>query len=314
MSRGTQDRRRAFTLIELLVSIAIIGLLMAMVLPAIQRARESANRARCANNLSQIALGFLMYHEETGKLPQGGLLVPGQGWTSPWSGSPYGWAVQILPHVDQSPLAAYISSGGNLSSNQAIVSLYYCPSRRSPSLYGNLPQTDYAGNGGTIDQSYLTGNNCPLDAPTDLNGTPILNGLLKPTQCGNISYRPLAIRQKDIPDGASNTLLVGEKWVIGNLMEIGGQYWDSGYHAGFHPSVIRLGGQPQASRVPLPDYPKMTPPQTPVENFGSPHAGGFNAAMLDRSVRRIRYNNTNIMELLCDRQDGLLIDWTQVEP
>jgi prepilin-type N-terminal cleavage/methylation domain-containing protein len=99
--------RRGFTLIELLVVIAIIGLLMALLLPAIQRVREAANRMRCGSNLSQIALAFHNFHNDYNHFPTGGgpcwssrtILngQPGQGPIQHW-----GWGYQILPYMEQS--------------------------------------------------------------------------------------------------------------------------------------------------------------------------------------------------------------------
>jgi prepilin-type N-terminal cleavage/methylation domain-containing protein len=335
MSRGTRDRRRAFTLIELLVVIAIIGLLMAMLLPAIQRARESANRMRCSSNLSQIALAFHTYYGDTNKLPSGGTLTPAT-WNGAPSGAFDGWAVQILPYIDQEVL--YNNMGGFIGNpNKYIVPLYYCPSRRVPAIYGTYPQTDYAGNGGTTGTNDLL--SCPLEqGPVFYNPQPRpgFNGLLKPSNCfGGPHYRPLTF--KDVTDGASNTLLLAEKWVDRRLMEAGGQNWDLGYQWGFHPTVIRLGylANNGLKRVTQQDGSTgSSPPPNLFEGFGGPHIGSLNAVMLDRSVRRLRFGLENIivdpsapndppyyqtapfdlLSALCDRQDGKPIDWTQVEP
>src|SRR5438128_2493741 len=103
-------RRRGFTLIELLVVIAIVGVLLALLLPAMQRVRESANRLRCVNNLKQIGLAVHCYHDLNGALP------PTRNWDAGLS-----WAVLILPYLEQEPFyqrwdlsASYLSQPGDL--------------------------------------------------------------------------------------------------------------------------------------------------------------------------------------------------------
>jgi prepilin-type N-terminal cleavage/methylation domain-containing protein/prepilin-type processing-associated H-X9-DG protein len=120
--------QRAFTLIELLVVIAIIGVLIALILPAVQRVRESANRTRCANNLKQIGLAIHVYHDQYNALPptrirDGGLT----------------WAVLILPLIEEqnfynqwNPLLSYAAQPSGDDVRQRAVNLFFCPSRRDP--------------------------------------------------------------------------------------------------------------------------------------------------------------------------------------
>src|SRR4051794_23483525 len=98
-----RHRRRGFTLIELLVVIAIIGVLVALILPAVQSAREAARRMQCSNNLKQIGLALHNYHGNHNVLPPGYVYQKGY----PVGG--FGWATMILPHLEQAPLFASLN-------------------------------------------------------------------------------------------------------------------------------------------------------------------------------------------------------------
>src|SRR5262249_16260521 len=111
----SKTKRRGFTLIELLVVIAIIGVLIALLLPAVQAAREAARRAQCTNNLKQMALAAHNYDSANGSLPpgsSGGGMVANQSFTGVWrdpqrSCCPwghFGWAAQVLPFMEQTNL------------------------------------------------------------------------------------------------------------------------------------------------------------------------------------------------------------------
>ena len=138
--------RNAFTLVELLVVIAIIGILVALLLPAIQSAREAARRNQCQNNLKQVGLAFLNYESAITELPSG-------GWGYYWTGDPDmgtgerqpgGWAFSILPYVEQSNVFVVGEGLTGAAKRTALakqvsqpISIFYCPSRRAATLsYG----------------------------------------------------------------------------------------------------------------------------------------------------------------------------------
>jgi prepilin-type N-terminal cleavage/methylation domain-containing protein len=302
MQRRVLVSRKAFTLIELLVVIAIIGLLMALLLPAIQRAREAANRMRCSSNLTQIALAFHNFHNDHNYFPTAGAISGSStsAWTltepsrsnsqiEPGRRQRLGWGFQILPYIE---LGTTYNNWPTSPGTAIPVPLYYCPSRRQPELYGGKAQTDYAGNGG----------NNASPGTNERN----MDGMLKPSFSGTIYFRPINM-MSDVPDGLSNTLLLGEKWVIRNQMESGAD-WDQGYWPGYNYSTIRWGTQ-----VPTPDT-LTGGSANSTRAFGSSHVGSINAVMGDRSVRRIRFSAaSSAFANLCNRRDGEVINWVDLE-
>ena len=207
MSHSRQ--RRGFTLVELLVVIAIIGVLIALLLPAVQQAREAARRMQCSNQLKQIGLAMHNYHDTHQKFPAGAMHI----------GNGLPWLVKILPFVEQGSLYDQFNMNlHNWSSNtpagQNSVAMYFCPSgtdrtaNYAPSGTTNIETTHYYGVAGPKGTNPVTStayryDENPTDKP-DFYGGYALQGVLGLYEkMGHIAFR-------DITDGTSNTLVVGE--------------------------------------------------------------------------------------------------------
>ena len=331
--RSAVVRRGGFTLIELLVVIAIIGLLMALLLPAIQRVREAANRMRCGNNLSQIAMAFHNLHNDYNVFPTGGAALnrtivnnqPGGPIDQNW-----GWAYQILPYMEQQQLHA-VTGSFTANTNNTItttpIPAYFCPSRRRPQLTdAGRAGIDYVGNGGVAAQfNYSLGSttatyNSPPWGDYTASGMVIRSG---PSH--QHAQRRAVSLDGGVPDGTSNTILIAEKsFNITHVNRSAAWYDNESYVSGWHTNTGT--GNPgandtigTASLQPAQDT-RSNPTVVnyssggQVIRFGSMHPGSFNAVMADRALRRIRYSVPLVqLQLACVRDDGGQINWQQVE-
>ncbi|MEA1952091.1 MAG: DUF1559 domain-containing protein [Planctomycetota bacterium] len=314
-------RRTAFTLVELLVVIAIIGILIALLLPAVQAAREAARRLQCVNNLKQMGLAIINHNSALNEYPTGG--------TEPWHdqgsadslhGKGYGWMVQILPYAENAALQE-ISKGYGMGNRQldlevrkTPVPMYFCPSRRQgvvrviPASAENCSQgcalNDYAGAtpANTLDPANLSRD------PWYWQGT--AHGTVKPgkTYLGVITRTVAspACKDSDITDGHSHTMVVSEKRVHTNRYQIGDWHDDIGWTDGWDPDIMRYTGYPPAPDV---NQGGTNDPGSSFlgYQFGAAHTSAMNALFADGHVSQISYDiDLVIFNALGNRQDGLV--------
>jgi prepilin-type N-terminal cleavage/methylation domain-containing protein len=301
--------RRGFTLIELLVVIAIIAVLIGLLLPAVQKVREAANRAKCQNNLKQIALAFHGHHDSLGYFPDGGEhWDPNAFPRSMAGGSPrtapnqnWGWGYQLLPYIEQANVWTLTD---NKKVRGALISIYFCPTRRMPmTIMADVPcgMLDYVGNAGT---------STDLTSKTGEPGAALGNGnngvvVRRPGGGGN---RTNSVKVASISDGTSNTLLMGEKRLRPELVGQLQLHDDQGYTAGWDRDEVCWATVPPAQDRHGEDG---------YYQFGSAHPAAFNAVFCDGSVHIISYtiqsNNTppdplGVWQRLSIRNDGQPVD------
>lgn len=282
--------RAGFTLIELLVVIAIVAALLGLLLPAVQKAREAAARAKCQNNLKQFGLAFHNHHDQFNYFPTGGWDwdgVPTYANGQPLVGSqqPAGWGFQILPFIE----ATNTWRGGQATNDfdrTAIAigtpnPLFFCPSRRGEqTILFQFP-------GYMNDQAVVTAL-CDY-AASNSDGTGVVRQ----------SYPK---RFADMTDGSSNTFMIGDKRL--NLKYLGRAQKDDdiGYTAGWDNDTIR-----STSIPPAPDY--TAPSGDGGGRFGSSHTGVINVAFADGSVHTLPYSIApTIFNYLGNISDGQVIN------
>jgi prepilin-type N-terminal cleavage/methylation domain-containing protein/prepilin-type processing-associated H-X9-DG protein len=323
---------RGFTLVELLVVITIIGILIALLLPAVQAAREASRKLQCNNQLKQMALGAMLHEEINGFLPSG-------GWSYIWFGDPDrgfnrrqpgGWLYNILPYIEQGPLhdlgmgmstAAKRPSLSRIA--QTPLPIYICPSRRQAINYPNswnqvninaissAARTDYAANAGTSLAGFIyfdPGGNDPkiVDAP-GYNSWPNVSGY------NGVVYNVSCLKMTQIEDGTSNTYLFGEKYLNADHHLDSTEPTDNNpVYAGFDWDWQRCSlwdANLQVWSGPLQD----TPGYPDYFNFGSAHATSLNMAFCDGSVQSVSYSvDHETHRCLCDRRDGKNVDLSKL--
>jgi prepilin-type N-terminal cleavage/methylation domain-containing protein/prepilin-type processing-associated H-X9-DG protein len=347
-------RRSSFTLIELLVVIAIIAVLIGLLLPAVQRVREAANRMKCANNLKQIGIALHSYHDQLGSFPPGLDNLPYYTNSGPKRTQKYwmlSWFTRILPWIEQGNVWNQMNQAEDDTSvplpnrykpwDSRFVGLgteqpiYGCPADNRTLVairlieHGTLTTiafTAYQGVNGICHRGGHTysGNtggfatkNDEIDPATGhLTG---MNGILIPVQ-NTKGICPPGVRLADITDGASNTLMVGERPPSKDLVW---GWWFTGFgNSGDGDGDVILGISERHDSNSHDDASQMDPngkpcspgsldPNSPlayqfspgsltnqcdVFHYWSLHAGGANFCMGDGSVRFLTYGISPIVQ------------------
>jgi prepilin-type N-terminal cleavage/methylation domain-containing protein/prepilin-type processing-associated H-X9-DG protein len=288
------NRRTGFTLVELLTVLAIIGLLLALILPAVQQVRAAGLRTACLNQLKQIGLAHHGYHNQHGQLP------PGLESDRPENKLPYlNWHVRLLPHLEQTALwdqalANYAADRNFLTAPhrptaQLSMPLFVCPADGRTNSEGVrlAALTSYLGNCG---QSW---RNC--------------DGLL---------YLDSRCRWDEVRDGLANTLLVGERPPSADRVF---GWWYAGWgqaQDGSADSVLGVRefniGDPYGSNCPPGPYAFRAgrlADQCSAFHFWSLHNGGAHFALADGSVRWLTYAADAILPQLASRAGGETVEW-----
>jgi prepilin-type N-terminal cleavage/methylation domain-containing protein/prepilin-type processing-associated H-X9-DG protein len=295
-----------FTLVELLVVVAIVAVLIGLLLPALQKVREAANRISCMNNLKQIGLAALNHESTYGR-------VPGGGWTGRWLGEPDrgtdrnqpgAWVYQLLRFLEQDNLAAW-GAGSPRAQQLAIncqrasrpVPLLICPSRRGIGPFPNALSNRYYNCAGLPD---LLAHSDYAACATDQNfydepfgsGPPDLKTGDDPVFWRSPEYRTTGftgviflrseVRIRDISNGTSNTYMIGEKHVDPFKYYAGNDEGDSkAMLIGMNGCIFRTTASP-----PIRD----TPHFSDHLHFGSAHPGGCNMLYCDGRVEMVAYS------------------------
>jgi prepilin-type N-terminal cleavage/methylation domain-containing protein len=327
---GLTQTRRGFTLVELLVVITIIGILVSLLMPAVQSAREAARMAQCQGNLKQLGAAMLEFEAANKRFPSGGwgwLWVgdPDRGLS--WRSQPGGWAYQTLPYLDQ---ASLFRTGAGLAASdkaaamakviQTPLAIHNCPTRRKlglwpftgigGQLHGTNPatttaHTDYGASCGDSSQAF------DLRDPTDLASGDSLtaNNAWKPPNTvfdtvnyfTGICYLRSHVTVADITDGASNTYLIGEKYLN-----------PDSYFNGADPAddqTLYEGFDNDNHRSCLVPPQQDTPGSQVSEFFGSAHPAGCEFVFCDGSVHLIAFSiSEETHRRLGNRRDGQPVD------
>lgn len=311
------SRRNAFTLVELLVVIAIIGILVALLLPAVQAARESSRRTSCFNNLKQVGIGLQHYHDALKQFPSAYLVSPitnvPMGPPDPSTGDAgpgWGFLALLLPYSEQQPLYQALNfnlpcwSPTNAGPVQTIVPQYTCPSATDMGRYvynvvdasGNTLATfaraNYVAVAGRFSpwQQYFAPDS---DLSTVNVGGFTVDGML---------YRNSRTRLADVRDGTSHTLIVSEKTPYHS-----DSTWVGVVPGGVTNPTVQfaiVGPDPSSSQVnvhtgPTPGEtpPVIKPPSQPFANTDevwSNHPNGANCLFVDGSVSFVSDNVDNL--------------------
>lgn len=303
--------RRGFTLVELLVVIAIIGILVALLLPAIQMAREAARRSSCSNNMKQIGLGLHMYHDTFGRLPAGWQgRDPDGNPNEDWLGQPgWGWAAAILPYVEQDSVYESsiqfelpITEHENEAARATVVKLYRCPSDIGDDTF--LLHADDHGHSHSSSPAAQDAHAHELDEYVLATANYVgVFGMHDPHDVyeGNQRADGTFVHNtqfsfRDFLDGTSETLIVGERDSRRSYST-----WVGAVHGGEHGPARVVG---VSKYPPNSDYVA----EAAVHNFSSLHPAGTQFVAADGSVKLITESiDTRLYHALCTRAGGEVV-------
>jgi prepilin-type processing-associated H-X9-DG protein len=270
--------------VELLVVIAIIGVLIALLLPAVQAAREAARRTQCKNNLTQLGLAIHNFEFHFEALPSGSINPEGPIRNVP-EGIQISWIVQILPYIEQNALSRLcdVKAGAYANANAqiraAIIPTLECPSDPRPNVNEQA----------TVARSCYVGCHHDAEAPIDKDN----HGLL---------FLNSKVRYEDIYDGSSATILLGEAFT-----EPDGLGWISGSRATLRNTSIVEPRRPDLAVPNRPPAEVNLAERDPlfVGGFGSNHPGGMNVQFADGSTRFVSNNiDRDVLRQIGNRADG----------
>jgi prepilin-type N-terminal cleavage/methylation domain-containing protein len=328
--------RAGFTLVELLVVIAIIGILVALLLPAVQAAREAARRMQCSNHLKQIGIALHNYNDTCKALP---FATAPSNINDGDQRSHRSWAVALFPFIEQQPLYSQLIFGdaGNFDTNAnpktnvtalngVVVSYFYCPSNTcgkmredtASSVQYQLQKINYVGIGGTVRNPINVANN--VTPSVSIYGNRTFNGTIIPI--GNqdrVTTTISSIGLEALSDGTSNTVGVAEQSHLvkdssGHPQDWGasghrGGGWNGNHSSNWTPNITHIYWTINSVCPGSVTGAQCNQPYSFNTIITSPHSGGAQFAVMDGSVRFISetVDLNNVLLRLAARNDGLTV-------